>query len=92
MIKVDTRKGVYEIEGSAVELLTEITQIMRILCKNGILDDQRIMTLVRLALAPDKEIHKEAMEIIMDHIKEKKEMEEEGDVLTKFFGDILGEE
>ena len=94
MIKYDSKEGCAILKGDGITLLSELTQIMRILYKNGILDEDNIDTIVRLTKLSEDTIREEAVDILKHIIFKACESDKENeDVLKKIFGDILeGEE
>lgn len=83
MIKYDIENDIREIEGSKPVVMTEIASIMHVLYVSGVLSNDDIKEMSRLATLSEEESHKEAINVITDLIMRAAEGDDEADSIIK---------
>lgn len=62
MIKIDSKSGILEVNGTRADLVTELTAIIRSLKRKGFIDDKDIEFVVETANKSDDELEKETLD------------------------------
>ena len=77
--------GRVDFEGKTFELIAELITLIKIMIKEGVIDESDLDGIVELSTASNEEIHERAKDII-EHLLEDKDS---GDTFGDMFGDLL---